>query len=69
MRLLGRGHSGGLLAALRLERRRNERSPVYLHKGDGLRLSRVPLLRHYYLPRASNSGVLYPHLSGDRKAG
>lgn len=69
MRVLGSGHPGGVPAAIRVERRRDERSQVYLHQCHGLQLSRVPLLRHDHLSRSADRGFLRPHIPGNRKTG
>lgn len=69
MRVLDSGYSGGLSAALWMERRRDQRPPVHVHEGDGLRLSRVLVLRYHHLSGSANCGVLRPHISGYREAG
>lgn len=69
MRVLDSGYSGGLSAALRMERRGDERSQMHVHEGDGLRLSRVPLFRYHHLPGSADRGVLRSHISGYREAG
>lgn len=67
--MLDRGYSGGLPTALRMEFRRAERAQMHLHEGDGLRLSRVPVLRHHHLPRSADRGILRSHIPRDREAG
>lgn len=69
MRVLDSGHVRGFLTASRMERRQARRLQVPLHESDGLQLSRVPVLRHYHLPRPADRGLLRPHISRDRKAG
>lgn len=69
MRLLGGRNVGRFPAAAGLERRPQVRREVHLHRGHGLRLSRLPLLRHHYFSGPPHSGLLRPHLSGRRQAG
>lgn len=69
MRMLDSGHFSGVPAVVRMERRRDERSQMYFHESYGLRLPRVPILRHNNLSRLANRCVLRSYISGDRKAG
>lgn len=69
MRVLDSGHPGGLPAALGMERRRDGRPQVHLHERHGLRLPRVPVLRHDHLPRPADRGFLRPHIPRNRKTG
>jgi len=69
MRMLGSGHSGRLLTALRMECRRDERSQVHFHECHGLRLPCVPVLRHNHLPRTADCGFLRSYISSNRETG